>query len=107
MLRWQRIRNRIIHCVIVVVLIAVCADPLLWAKAQQTLPCNARSGRIVATSVISAVYGKPVPVNVYLPPCYAADGPFRYPVIYLLHGGAADETQWPDLHLENAADTLI
>lgn len=90
-----------------ILLIALSGSPGLWARAQQTQQCETESSRIVLTAVPSAIYGKPVAVNVYLPPCYAADQPSLYPVIYLLHGGAADETQWPDLNVQLAADALI
>jgi enterochelin esterase-like enzyme len=43
---------------------------------------------------------------VYLPPCYATSSG-RYPTLILLHGGGADETQWPDVGLAAAADRLI
>ena len=58
--------------------------------------CAATTGQIVVASVSSAVYGKNLPVSVYLPPCYDPAGG-QLPVIYLLHGGNADETQWPRL----------
>jgi enterochelin esterase-like enzyme len=57
-------------------------------------------------TVASSVYGAPVPISVYLPPCYAA-APGSFPVVYLLHSGNADETQWPDVGVQPAADTLI
>lgn len=44
---------------------------------------------------------------VYLPPCYCEDRSRRYPTIYLLHGGSADETQWSDVGIPAAADRLI
>jgi enterochelin esterase-like enzyme len=86
---------------------AVFGSPWLSVSAQQAPQCATESGSMVLTAVPSAIYGKPVAVNVYLPPCYAADRPTLYPVIYLLHGGNADETQWPDLNVQSAADTLI
>jgi enterochelin esterase-like enzyme len=43
---------------------------------------------------------------IYLPPCYTTSGA-RYPTLILLHGGGADETQWPDIGLAAAADHLI
>jgi enterochelin esterase-like enzyme len=61
----------------------------------------------VLTTIPSTIYRKPVAVNVYLPPCYAAEQSSSYPVIYLLHGGGDDETQWPDLNVQNAASALI
>jgi enterochelin esterase-like enzyme len=93
--------------IVITLLILLSGSPWLWARAKQPEQCETVSGRIVPTTVSSAIYGKPVAVNVYLPPCYAADQSSLYPVIYLLHGGAADETQWPDLNVQIAADALI
>jgi enterochelin esterase-like enzyme len=45
--------------------------------------------------------------EVYLPACYDADPSRRYPVIYLLHGASADQTQWRDVGITAAADQLI
>ncbi len=89
------------------VLMALFGGPGLRVSARQTQQCVTQSGSIVKTTVPSAIYRKVVAVNVYLPPCYRADRPAPYPVIYLLHGGMADETQWPDLNVQRAADTLI
>ena len=77
-------------------------------SSEEALPtiCRQHAGQIVAASVDSSVYGAPVPVSVYLPPCYDPTGP-KLPVIYLLHGGSADETQWPDLAVQSNADDLI
>ena len=69
-------------------------------------PCADRAGELRRITVPSSVYGAPVPVSVYLPPCYAAVRD-RLPVVYLLHGGNADETQWPDVGVPSEADALI
>lgn len=69
-------------------------------------PCPAATGQMTRLTVSSTIYGQAVPVSVYLPPCYAPSGD-RWPAIYLLHGGNADETQWPDLRVQAEADTLI
>jgi enterochelin esterase-like enzyme len=69
-------------------------------------PCQARSGNITHTTIPSTVYAQSVPVSIYLPPCYESSTK-PLPVIYLLHGGNADETQWPDLRIQVEADTLI
>jgi enterochelin esterase-like enzyme len=60
---------------------------------------------MLSTTVQSAVYGAPVAISVYEPPCYSTSD--QLPVIYLLHGGNADETQWPDLRVQPEADRLI
>ena len=68
--------------------------------------CPTHAGQITVMTVSSAVYKHPIPVSVYLPPCYeSATAPL--PVIYLLHGASADETQWPDLRVLVEADALI
>jgi enterochelin esterase-like enzyme len=68
--------------------------------------CPSSAGQIIRVSVPSRTYGVPVTASVYLPPCYA-QGVGPLPVIYLLHGGNADETQWPDLRVQAEADALI
>jgi enterochelin esterase-like enzyme len=45
--------------------------------------------------------------EVYLPPCYPSATGRRFPTVYLLHGGTADETQWPDVGITSAADELL
>ena len=45
--------------------------------------------------------------EVYLPACYDADPSRDYPVVYLLHGASADQTQWRDVGITAAADQLI
>ena len=81
------------------------ATPL--SAATDTLPaCAEPAGQIISTTVPSTTYPRPVRVSIYLPPCYSqAGGPL--PVIYLLHGGSSDETQWPDLNVQREADALI
>ena len=69
-------------------------------------PCADRAGVLRHVTVPSTVYSAPVPVSVYLPPCYAAARD-PLPVVYLLHGGNADETQWPDVRVPSEADALI
>ena len=46
-------------------------------------------------------------VAVYLPPCALERVDRRYRTVYLLHGGSADETQWPAIGLVSTADELI
>ena len=68
--------------------------------------CTQSQGQIITLTVASAVYRHSVATSVYLPPCYDwTVAPI--PVIYLLHGANADETQWPDVGVQAAADALI
>jgi enterochelin esterase-like enzyme len=96
--------RRVIVGILVIVL---SGSPSLWAGASHPQPCAIASGQIVLTTIPSTIYRKPVAVNVYLPPCYATEQSSSYPVIYLLHGGGDDETQWPDLNVQDAASALI
>ena len=43
---------------------------------------------------------------VHLPACYDASTTTRYPVVVLLHGSDADETQWIDIGAGTRADSL-
>ncbi len=79
----------------------------VWAQSGTPEECDNEASRVELTEVSSTMYGQPVAVNVYLPPCYGTDPSKRYPVIYLLHGGGSDETQWPDLNVQQDADSLI
>jgi len=68
--------------------------------------CAQLSGQIITLEIASAVYQRPVATSVYLPPCYDQTlAPL--PVIYLLHGAGTDQTQWPAVGVQTAADALI
>ncbi len=124
MLRWirstsQKYGHRIAGVLSIgAALILLTGSVLSPVGAEQTQSCPPQAGtarseavspvsQMVPTTEPSTIYGKPQPVRVYLPPCYAPDNPIRYPVIYLLHGASADETQWPDLNVQSAADKLF
>lgn len=80
-------------------------SPTVTALASSS-SCRETAGVIRQATVVSTVYGASVPISVYLPPCYATTTGL-FPVLYLLHGGNADETQWPDVGVQPAADALI
>lgn len=46
-------------------------------------------------------------MKIYVPPGYEQADPATVPLLILLHGSAADETQWIDVGVANAADCLI
>jgi enterochelin esterase-like enzyme len=57
-------------------------------------------------TVNSALLGKPMRINIHLPPEY--DQSVRYPVIYLFHGVDANEDAWfPYMGMEKTADQMI
>ncbi len=52
------------------------------------------SARVVDLTFETPALAAPTPVRVFLPDGYDSSGATRYPVIYLLHGGAADSLAW-------------
>jgi enterochelin esterase-like enzyme len=80
-----------------------------WARPwPEEFPwlCTQSSGQMITLTVASTVYQRPVAASVYLPPCY--DWTLApIPAVYLLHGANTDQTQWPDVGVQAAADALI
>jgi len=68
-------------------------------------PCAQPTGTVERVQVPSAALGVPMPVSIYLPPCYDQDG--NYPVLYLLHGQGMDDQYWIDLGVTGIADAAI
>ena len=60
----------------------------------------------MTSAEIAADIGE-IRLAIYLPPCATDPSDRRYPTVYLLHGAAADETQWPAIGLVRSADELI
>ena len=81
-------------------------EPGSGASNPTANACSTDSGQITVMTISSAIYKHSIPVSVYLPPCYESSTD-PLPVIYLLHGGGADETQWPDLRVVAEADAII
>lgn len=69
--------------------------------------CQDKQGQIVASNLNSHTLGRAAPYTLYLPPCYSQNPTRLYPVLYLLHGAHADDTQWLDLNAASDADELI
>jgi len=69
--------------------------------------CGETQGRQSVLHFDSATLARRVAYSLYLPPCYAANPARVYPVLYLLHGVGADNTQWLDLNVVASADALI
>jgi enterochelin esterase-like enzyme len=91
---------------IVSVSLMLVATGSVIAYPSKTVDCHETSGTMVSATVPSKHYDAVVPITLYLPPCYATLQR-ALPVIYLLHGANADQTQWPDLRLQLSADAII
>lgn len=79
---------------------------------QQTMTpeagtCSEDEGTLLNFSLSSRVLSRPLSGSLYLPPCYDAQRPGGYPVLYLLHGIYETDHQWVDLELPQQVDSLL
>ena len=72
-----------------------------------TPACTLSQGEVILESFESETLQTLFHFRVYLPPCYGYDPSQRYPVLYLLHGLGADDAQWQELGVTEAADLMI
>lgn len=73
-----------------------------------TLISFGQSKLIESQKVKSAILGKDVEYNIYLPSGYESNPTRRYPVLYLLHGYTDDETGWTQFgDTQEIADKII
>lgn len=76
---------------------AVASSPTATSDPNE---CGYSQGRNTSAQVAGRT------VLVHLPLCYDTTSD-RYPVVILIHGAGADETQWPDVGATSVADRLI
>ncbi len=69
--------------------------------------CMQQGGQIRSAQLPAPTLSRPMPVFVYLPPCYDQRAPERYPVLYLIHGQNFNARQWIRLGAPQVADRLI
>lgn len=83
-------------------------SPTSGPVIRATVPAAgcAERGRVQHDIVPEDGFGRELPFSIYLPPCYASTAS-GVPTLYLLHGLAADDAQWPRLGIAQAADHLI
>jgi enterochelin esterase-like enzyme len=74
--------------------------------ATATPACAGLPGQVIQGSYRSPVLQEPVPVRIYLPPCYG-EIPSAYPALYVLHGYPYDESHWDQLKADEIADEHI
>jgi len=100
-------RRRIARFICVfIVAVAACGGPGLVAQAPVTLQSASTKSRLQNRTFQSKALGRAMKYRVWLPAGYF-NGTTRYPVLYLLHGWAGDETNWSTLtKLTKYAETL-
>ncbi|NWF68216.1 MAG: CapA family protein [Chloroflexi bacterium] len=79
---------------------------LALQPAQAQRFCGETAGRVETRSYTSALIAQEMRYSVYLPPCYDTSG-LTYPVVYLMHGSASDNTHWLNLGLAQVLDRGI
>lgn len=82
------------------------ADATIPVTDTGPLPCQMSDPIDHVLEVDSDVFGAVERVSVHFTPC-TLDQPTPNPILYLLHGAAADETQWPDVDIFAAADRAV
>jgi enterochelin esterase-like enzyme len=85
----------------------VLPSPAYSSAATSLLGCQETTGTVRPETVDSAILEDSLDFFVYLPPCYSADPPAKYPVVYLFHGLGRSPDQWMDLGLAESMDQLI
>ena len=94
--------RRLALALMVLAIAAFEPSPSVWA---QTFDCG-EAGAITRETYLSAVSAHERKYTLYLPPCYqAADE--AYPVLMLLHGSDADDSQWARLGFLDALERAI
>ncbi len=82
-------------------------QPPKSSTASPAPVCTDTHGQVSPTEFDSRTFKRRVQYIRYLPPCYSTSRAQPYPVLYLLHGASADDTQWLDLQVAVDADRLI
>jgi enterochelin esterase-like enzyme len=71
------------------------------------LGCAELKGRVEQRQMEDKILGKPLEMNIYLPPCYDTKKSGSYPVLILMHGQSYTDSQWVDLGVPDTADRLM
>lgn len=105
------ISRRLVAAVVVVVVVANVATA---AGCSRSADRSAPSQSLTAGADCAASRGSNVTTRrgqqqilVHLPPCYDEHATTRYPLIVLIHGAGADETQWTDIGTTTESDRLV
>jgi enterochelin esterase-like enzyme len=72
----------------------------------QTPAVCSGSGEVILGNYGSQLTGQVHNYRIYLPPCYGRDG-HVYPVLYVFHGSAQNDSHWDDIGLDEAAEQSI
>ena len=83
-------------------------QPVRTAEGADPIFCpDAPEGTVLSRSFTSTATGGVERLRIYVPPGFEAAAPDSMPLLVLLHGATADETQWLDVGVAGAADCMI
>jgi len=83
------------------------AAPIL-PSVTSTLPdCMAANGRVEINDIATDLLSQPLLYRIYLPPCYDEQTDLYYPILYMIHGKDATDSQWVYLGATGAIDRLV
>ncbi len=85
--------------------LAIAAFTLSPGLSAQAFDCD-EAGTITRETYLSAVSAHERKFTIYLPPCYRSSEQ-SYPVLTLMHGSNADDSQWARLGFLNALEASI
>lgn len=90
---------------LVVVVLAIAAFTPSSNVSAETINCD-EAGTITRETYLSGVSAHERKFTIYLPPCYRATDQ-SYPLLMLMHGSNADDSQWARLGFLNALEAGI
>ncbi len=91
--------------IIATVIVAIACLALSPGNEAQIKHC-AEAGTLSRNTYFSSISSHERKYTIYLPPCYQATDA-SYPLLLLLHGSDADDSQWTRLGFLNALETAI
>jgi enterochelin esterase-like enzyme len=69
--------------------------------------CMQAKGGVDIEDISTDLLPQPLQYHIYLPPCYNVETGRRYPVLYLIHGKDATDSQWVNLGVPDTLDRLV
>ena len=96
------ILHRSIFAIVVIAFLSIAGLPVSRAQERDC----AETGMLSRETYFSAVSSHERKYTLYLPPCYQATDE-SYPLLLLLHGSDADDSQWTRLGFFDALETAI
>jgi len=96
------ILHRLIFAIVIIAFLSIAGLPVSRAQERDC----AETGMLSRETYFSAVSSHERKYTLYLPPCYQATDE-SYPLLLLLHGSDADDSQWTRLGFFNALETAI